>query len=605
MSQIREVKEATDIVELIGSRVDLQRSGTYYKGLCPFHNEKTPSFFVSEQMQRYKCFGCGETGDVFTFLEKYEGMSFYEALKELADKAGITLKEVTRTGKDELRDRLLEVLDLAKEYYHFLLTKHDKGQTAHDYLKNRGVSNESIKLFQIGYALDNWDGLITYLHKKKKYPLQLLVQAGLVVKNRQGRFYDRFRNRVVFPLTNRRGQVVGFSGRLLDKDAKEAKYINSPETELYHKSELLYGYSQLYQHIREARRVVVVEGEFDVISSQQAHVNNVVAIKGSALTEEHAKLLSRTVDTVILSLDTDNAGVEATRKAIKVLKDTDLELRVVPVPSGKDPDELIRDNPKAWREAVKQSVTAPGFLISVALSRYDPKTPEGKRSVMKEMLPVLADITHAVEMEHYIRELSVALNVKSEAIRDDLTAYKKKSRLGLKTKVADRNEDSDQTQVAPTKSRWMIVKTRRQALEEYLLFLLLQMKPKTLHEKAKQLQEVELSLPGAIQLIRAMVERGPDITLEEMSRELPEDLQELLFHLLTHEKYFAATSSTDYEKEWQQTLREIMVENTREKIVEITNELSALDKKLNKTPEEKDRQNHLLKKIVELNRAVR
>ncbi len=603
MSQIREVKEASDIVELIGSRIDLQRSGSYFKGLCPFHNESSPSFFVSEQMQRYKCFGCGATGDVFTFLEEYEGMAFYEALQHLAEKAGITLKEFTRTEKDVLRDKLLEALNLAKEYYHYILTKHDAGSKARDYLKNRGVNNESIRLFQLGYAMDSWDGLISYLHKKKKYRLDLLEQAGLVAKNRQGRYYDRFRGRVIFPLTNHRGQVVGFSGRLLDKDAKEAKYINSPETMLYHKSELLFGYSQLYQHIREARRVVVVEGEFDVITSQQAHLNNIVAIKGSALTEEHAKLLARTVDTVLLSLDTDQAGIEATRKAIRVLKGTDLELRVIQIPSGKDPDELIRENPKSWREAVKKSVTAPGFLIAVALSRHDPDTSEGKRGIMQEMAPVLADITHAVELEHYLRELSAVLNVKPEAIREDVLAYKKKERLGI-PKVDPVRSAAEPEGTKP--GRWQITKTRRQAMEEYLLFLMLQMKPKDLHAKAVKLQEIELTIPGATQLVRALAEKGEAIAIENVGKSLPDDLQELLFDLLTHEKYFSGSeSSLDAEKEWQQTLREIMVESTREKITAITDELSALDKKLNKTAEEKNRQNHLLKKIVELNRAVR
>ena len=307
MSQVREVKDANDILAVIGEKLSLQKAGTYYKGLCPFHNEKTPSFFVSEQFQRFQCFGCGAGGDVFEFLMKYDSISFYEALQALAGRAGITLKHEFKTEEDQQREQLLSCLDLAKEYYHYLLTQHQVGQPARDYLKNRGVTAQSIKLFSLGYALPKWDGLIQYLHHKKKYPLEILSKAGLIASHRTGRFYDRFRGRLIFPLRNHRGQVVGFSGRLLDAQAKEAKYINSPETLLYHKSKMLYGFSELHRQLVTAGDAVVVEGEFDEISSTQAEVNNVVAIKGSAFTPDHAQLLKRLVSGVILALDADAA----------------------------------------------------------------------------------------------------------------------------------------------------------------------------------------------------------------------------------------------------------------------------------------------------------
>ena len=277
MSQVQEVKEATEIVEVIGLRVSLTRSGKYFKGNCPFHSERSPSFFVDEVLQRYKCFGCGESGDVINFLEKYEGMSFGEALEELAQKAGITLKKYKKSKDDIVTDEILEVLSLARQYYNYLLTEHKSGDVARKYLKNRKVTSESIKLFQMGYALEQWDGLIKFLHNQKKYSLSILEQAGLVIKGRNHRYYDRFRGRIIFPLKDHRGRVVGFSGRKIDGDEKDAKYINSPETILYHKSKMLFGFSELYQEIRKAEFIVVVEGEFDVVSSTQAHMNAIVA----------------------------------------------------------------------------------------------------------------------------------------------------------------------------------------------------------------------------------------------------------------------------------------------------------------------------------------
>ncbi|MFZ1721986.1 MAG: DNA primase, partial [Microgenomates group bacterium] len=426
MSQIQEVKDATDIVTVIGERLTLQRAGTYYKANCPFHSERSPSFFVNETIQRYKCYGCGEHGDVFEFLEKYEGLSFYETLKFLAEKAGITLKEQSRTKEDELRDEVLTALNLSKEYYHYLLVTHDVGIKAREYLKKRGISMTMIKHFGLGFSMDSWDGLLTYLQKKKKISHQVLLAAGLVITGKTNRSYDRFRGRIMFPLKNHRGQVVGFSGRTLESDPKEAKYINSPETLVYHKSALLFGYSEQLQEIRKSKTMIVVEGEFDVISSVQAHVPNIVAIKGSAFTKEQARLIARLVETVYLSLDTDAAGVKATKQALQVLKPYEIDVRVIRIPDGKDPDELARNHPKEWREAAKRSISVYEFLLESALKQHDETTPEGKRAIMKEIAPYISDITHAVEREHYISLLSQALKVKQDIIRSDVAMYSAK-----------------------------------------------------------------------------------------------------------------------------------------------------------------------------------
>ncbi len=425
MSQVQQVKDASDIVAIIGERIGLTRAGSQYRALCPFHSERSPSFFVSESMQRYKCFGCGESGDVFEFLQKYEGMSFGESLRFLADKSGIVLKEYEDNQQDKLRNQLLVVLELAAAYYHYLLTKHKAGQTAQKYLKNRGVKPSSIKLFRLGCSLPAWDGLTVYLTKKKGYSPDLLIQAGLAIKGRGGQIYDRFRDRVMFPLTNARGQVVGFSGRTLLKDVKEAKYINSPETALYHKSQLLFGLSQLRQLIRQKNQVVVVEGELDVISSVQAGINQVVAIKGSALTSDHARLLARLVNQVLLALDSDSAGVEATKKAIKALTGYATELRVIVLPQGKDPDELCQTDPAGWRQSIDNSISAYEFLIKTALATHNIKESAGRTRVLRELAPIFASIESSVERQFYLERLAQALNARPELVARDLNLYQK------------------------------------------------------------------------------------------------------------------------------------------------------------------------------------
>ncbi len=590
MSQVQQVKEATDIVQIIGERIQLNRSGSSLRGLCPFHSEKSPSFFVSEQFQRYKCFGCGETGDVFTFLEKYEGMTFSEALKFLADRAGIKLDSYKPSPEDDRHQRLLSVLHFAKEYYHFLLTKHEAGEPGRKYLRERGVTAESIRLFQLGYSLPAWDGLLAYLHKKKKFTLDDIRASGLTVSSKQGREYDRFRQRLMFPLTNHRGQVVGFSGRLMDASAKEAKYINSPETELYHKSEMLFGFSELYQEIRKQKEVVVVEGEFDVISSAQAHVNNVVAIKGSALTTQHIQLISRAAQRVLFSLDMDNAGVNATKRAISLAKDT-LDMRVIVIPSGKDPDELARTNPKEWRDAVKASLTVYEYLIQAALRQHAAQTAEGKRAIIDELAPVLGGMSHAVEQDVYIKRLAAALEVREDLVRQDIERFKQgRPRGGMAPK---------KTPDSPTP---VVTLDRRSKLERYLLFLLFQTDDDRVQLKVQQLKPLHFQYQGLQPLVNHLLQAKAPIDIRAATQQLPADLQELVFEL-SADPEFVQTLDTHQDKaddEWQKTLTDVFQEQVRGEISHINQELAQLDQQTALTPENEARQAELLGQIVTL-----
>jgi DNA primase len=600
MSQIREVKEATDIAEIIGSRLSLQRAGSYMRGLCPFHGEKSPSFFVDESMQRFKCFGCGESGDVITFLEKYDGMTFAEALEDLAGRAGITLKKYSKTSDDLQREKILEVLGLAKQYYHYLLTDHKVGAVGREYLKKRGITAESIKVFQMGYSQPSWDGLINYLHKKKKYDLKLLLDAGLIIKGKTGRYYDRFRSRIMFPLTDHRGRVVGFSGRVIAGDEKDAKYINSPETTLYHKSKMLFGFSELYQQIRKSKQVVVVEGEFDVVSSTQAHMNSIVAIKGSALTVDHAKLLKRTVDKVLLSLDTDDAGVKATKKAITALKETSLELRAVIIPDGKDPDELIRTDPKKWRDAVKASIPAHEFLIKASLKQHDAEKPEGKRSIMKELSPVFAQIEHAVELEHYVKLLAKELGVKTSSVQEDVDSYKNNALRGTRRNSSSSAKNKKTKGVK--KSSEEKTKNPREKLEKYILFLLFHSSKEKIIRRVENLNDINFEFVGAKFLIKELSNYNGIFNLKLFAPKLPDDIQEKLFDIYSDQELLKSLDSLEIDKEWPALVKKLKAMIVKDEVVKITKELSELDERLEKTDQEVERQNTLLKEIVKLRR---
>lgn len=589
VSQIKQVKEATNIVDIISERIELQRAGANLKANCPFHSEKSPSFFVNEQLQRYRCFGCGETGDVFNFLEKYEGMTFAESLKYLADRAGIELKEFTPSEQDERRDNILAILELSKSFFHYLLTEHKSGEQARQYFKDRGITNQSIKVFQLGFVPDGWDHLLKYLHKKKKYSLADIESAGMILKGKNGRYYDRFRGRVMYPLTNHRGQVVGFSGRVLEKDAKSAKYINTPETEVYHKSELLFGYSQLYQEIRKAEEVIVAEGEMDVISSTQAHVNNIVAIKGSALTEEQLKLLKRTVDKVLLSLDMDSAGIEATKRGIGLAQKYDLELRVIQIPGGKDPDELARENPKAWRDATKSSISVYEFFLLTALKKHDQNSPEGKRKIIDELAPIFGEISHLVEQDFYIKKLADALQVREAVVKADILKFKNKGKLETRKQKTEENKEK--------------IKDKRQKLEEFLLFVLLRFPTEEIIAKAKKLLDIQLKTTGLKQIVKQLAVLPDEFDLSSFSANLAEDLQSLLSEIYLSEEYLNSLEDMKLEAEWQHSLNNLKQMVVSERIKEITEKLDKLDGKTNKTEVDEKLQAELLREIVLLKRA--
>ena len=341
MSDIDEIKTRLNIVDIVSERLTLKKTGRNFKALCPFHAEKTPSFIVSPDRQTFHCFGCGKGGDILTFVMEFDHVDFTEALETLAERAGVKLeRRPADTPEAKLKQKLLEINHLASEYYHYLLVKHAVGEKARDYLKHRGVTDKSIKTFSLWYSPNDWDGLLTYL-RKKGYEEKLIETGGLVIRGNRG-YYDRFRGRVMFALKDHRGNVVGFSGRVLDPEAQEAKYINTSETPVYTKGKVLYALDVTREAIQKANEAVLMEGELDVISSFQSGIGNVVAIKGSAVTEDHARLLRRFCERLIFALDSDIAGDAAARRGIEIAEKVGFDMRVATMPAGKDPDEAAR-----------------------------------------------------------------------------------------------------------------------------------------------------------------------------------------------------------------------------------------------------------------------
>jgi DNA primase len=451
--QVQQVKQANDIVAVVGERIQLTKAGRNYKALCPFHGEKTPSFFVSAEMQTYKCFGCGVGGDVISFVEAYEGLIFVEALEMLAKRAGITLVKRQPNPGEQIQEELLAICHLASEYYHYLLMEHRVGEAARSYLTGRGVSKQLWRDFKLGYAPDDWDGLYAYLVGKKKRSAQAVEQAGLLIGRDGGGYYDRFRGRVMFPQYDFSGHIVGFAGRLLDPEIKQAKYINTPETKLYHKSKLLYGLYQNKRLIRKADRVVIVEGELDVLSSVKAKIAEVVAVKGSALSEEQVLLLRRLTTTIFLALDADEAGQEAMKRAIQIGEKQGVQLRVVPLEGGKDPDEIVTQSPKRWREMVSKSTSIHQFYIDLAFAQYDATTGNGQKQISQFLAPILAQIENSVERAFYIKKLAHKLDVGERQVETEIAKALSKS---------TRNKTEVESQV-PT------MRPRRERLERYVL----------------------------------------------------------------------------------------------------------------------------------------
>lgn len=464
-NDVEEVKAKTDIVSLISEYIELKKAGRNYKALCPFHSEKTASFYVSGELQMFKCFGCGEYGDAITFLEKYEGMEFYEALKYLAEKAQVKLKPFK--GDYDEKEKLYQINSWASNFYHWILLNHPKGKVALNYLLNeRHLKIETIKAFKLGFSPDVPFAIEKFLVERKKVSVKTLERLGLVFL-RGNQVFDRFRGRIIFPLFDHRSNIVGFAGRILPGREKEnlAKYINTPETKIYHKSKLLYALNLTKADIKKSKSAIVVEGELDAISCWQVGVNNVVAIKGSAFTEDQLLLLGRFAENLVLAMDTDFAGDNAAMRGIELAQRLGFEVKVAHLGEFKDPDEAAHKDPKKLKSSIASARNVWDFIIDTFFKRYMGETGEQKGKISKELTPILAKIPDAIVQAHYISLVAKRLGVPQEAVARE---------------VENQQDKTESVNPAVPKT---LSKDRREVLEETLMSLAFRYKPKILLKK--------------------------------------------------------------------------------------------------------------------------
>ena len=460
-SPIEDIKNRLDIVEVISSYIKLQKAGANYRANCPFHTEKTPSFFVSPARQIWHCFGCGAGHSIFDFVMKIEGIEFGDALRILAQRAGVELKPFHPESKELAthRSRLYEILELACQFFEKQLEGKTIGAEARKYLLGRGISEDSIKKWRLGYSPDVWQGLIDFL-ASRGYRQPEIENAGLAIKKDAGGFYDRFRGRIMFPIFDINSQVIGFGGRVFtQRDQKEiAKYVNTPATILYDKSRTLYGLEKAKVEIRKQDSCLLAEGYTDAILSHQSGIINAVAVSGTALTPWHLKILRRFTENLLICFDMDLAGDTATKKGIDLAVNQGFNIKVVTLPEGKDPAELAAKSPEALEKAVKEAKSIMEFYFESALKKFDKSKIEGKKGISKILLPVIKKIPNKIEQTFWLQKLSKEINVKEE----DLTAEMAKIKL-----------EEEILGLEPEEIINLPSKTRKELIEERLITLLL------------------------------------------------------------------------------------------------------------------------------------
>lgn len=509
MNDVDQVKQKIDIVDLIGKYISVKRAGRNFKANCPFHNEKSPSFVISPERQIWHCFGCQKGGDIFTFVEEYERVDFSEALKMLAEKADIKLtKTAQRSKQDEKKGRIYEINHLSSLFYHYLLTEHPSGKEALSYvIDKRGLTKALLDTYSVGFAPGQGNALIKYLMGKKGYSKEELLEAG-VATERMGRLFDFFQNRIIFPIQDARGNILAFSGRGLT-DTAIPKYINTKETPVYIKGDTVFGLFQAKDSIKKEGKVYLMEGEFDVISSFKEGITNTIAIKGTALTENQIRLLKRFAQKIVFCFDTDPAGTEAQRRSIALIQKEEITTSVVIPPHGKDPDELLRENPILFKKALKEEKNIYDFILESATQNENPSTVEGKKHILTRTLTYINDIENEIVKEHYMKKLAMLLDTSYESV------LKESNRVQSPPSI-------------PQEQKKEIRKPQQEQMEDHLLTLILQSPdPKLMTATVASIMDsVKFKTTKAdavFQALRTFFLSNDNLDVPEISKSLPQD----------------------------------------------------------------------------------
>ncbi|MEK7495048.1 MAG: DNA primase [Patescibacteria group bacterium] len=517
-NQIEEIKRKVDIVEFIGNFITLKKAGRNFKAICPFHQEKSPSFVVSPDRGIWHCFGaCGEGGDAIKFLMKWENITFIEALKELAKKTGVKLTLNKISFEDKIwqkKERFIGMNQLASEFFHYVLNKTDYGKKANEYLKSRLLNQIIIDKFELGYSPSSWDSLKLFL-KKKKYEEEEMSENGLLVKSERGSYYDRFRGRLMFPLKDSRNNVLGFSGRILDGDTKEAKYVNTPETPIYHKRECLFGINLALEEIKKQKNVFIVEGELDMIMPFQHGYSNFVAVKGTALTNEQLKLLKRYTDKITLMMDADVAGIESIKRGIDEAEKFDFEIRVVTIDFAKDPDEALKKDPDKFKKIISKPIPIYDFLIETAQKRNPEESAFAKKKIGEEVIPMIEKITNPIVRTFYIKKLAGILEVSENTVENLVIQLKRKKNQLLHNKI---------------KYNKLVEDSRELTIDKYVLSVVFQSAdPNKIYHNVFEVLKPEYFLHPSFEKIYHLffeeIKKNGEVNINNFGKKLPDELR--------------------------------------------------------------------------------
>jgi len=550
-SPIDEIKNKLDVVDVISGYIKLKKAGKDYKAVCPFHNEKTPSFFVSPSKQIWHCFGCNAGGDMFSFVMQIEGVEFAEALRTLARKAGVELKK----QDPKLKSQRLKLYEICQEAAEFFEGNLKEEKAVQEYLIKRGISLKSIEEFNIGYALNSWNSLYKHL-TDLGYETSDIEKAGLIIQNtkyqiQNTKYYDRFRKRIMFPICDISGQIIGFTGRIFKGDESTAKYMNSPETPIFNKSQILYALDKAKIDMRKEDGCILAEGQIDVIMSHQAGVKNMAAASGTALTPDHLRIIKRYTNNLLLAFDTDTAGETATKRSIGLAQELEFNIKIIILPKDKDPADVIKKNPKEWKEAIENAKPIMEFYFENAFSKYNLEKLEDKRKIAQELLPPIKKIANEIEQAHWLQVLAAKLNVQEKLLNEALAKVK------ILDEYSYANPAHRQEGASEGRGQVALKKLQLQSLEENLLGLALKY-PEYLEVLKENLTLKYFTSPMAGKIFQYLKKQKFDRTCLPAGRKI--NLKKIQKEVLPNQPYYIAHvifQIEHYDLEEKDVLKEI------------------------------------------------
>jgi DNA primase len=586
MDQVSQIKQKLDVVDVISSYISLKKAGRNYRGVCPFHSEKTPSFMVSPELQIFKCFGCGAAGDIFNFVEQIEGVDFPTALEQLAERAGIKLEKHDYDPEAALKKQIYFINELSAKFYHYILLNHPAGKIGLDYLvKQRKLTKETIKEFEIGCAPDNWDSLYKFL-LKKGIKTEDMLQAGVIVnKQSGGGFIDKFRGRVMFPLKAVDGKILGFTARTLFN--REPKYLNTAETSVFHKTFFLFGLDKNKLEIKRDG-AIFVEGQMDLITAWQEGIKNIVSVSGTSLTNSQLTLLSRYTNDITFCFDSDSAGINASYRAVEMAEKLNFNIKMAVIPTPyKDLDDMVRANIEEAKRYIKNSIPAYDFFILTLLKKYDKNTALGKKSIMDELIPLFSKISNQVLFDHYSKKIASELNVSPETV---LSVMKK-----------GKTEDFDEATLYPESK----LTSYKQNPEGYFLAIILKTEAELSEGFVNKLKASDFhneNLRNVFEKLKTYLEgKKKAVNINTLLKKFDENMQKVLseLYLWDLEGMIDFENKEKAEKELDFAVRRIKLESTKKALKDLSDEI-----KMAEDEKDEEKLDKLAKKFDRLSKGL-